>query len=612
MAASRERQFRRSVRKLLGNSRFVTVLLDDILLRIILVLVFLSLVSVGVLMARVWVTSPKGMTPVRRVTFLDMFRARRVDAQASRARAAGNVDQAASLWRKAMQLNPGDISVFRGSLENQQARGEVVFEQRSEILNEGRWYIGLIRTNQAAMILPLKVFQQMRLWGEILMQTGPLVGGLSAAIAPLRFEAMLHLDRLSEFQRELAALPQSVRDSVDLEPYRETAALLSGGSGALDARRRLLAYLTDPRHGSTAARALFAAGVAASDPLMARQGFLGLEERHTDELVDHARFWRLLMRSGLTAEAMQRADGPLPEVLTPQEAAQIGALLVELRQTDKARAFLEREIAKQPGFEEFWLPYLEIFSLSKDWHGLRSAALRMREVAADSPSLQSLSYVAEAEGAAGLNLKSDTDTALLRLKDFRIDSAVVAMQAVRGLHRIGRYSELDRILLPFQTLFATDAKFWGLLYDTGMALKSPEILLAASRGLEGIQPVAPADLNRIAVGYVSARREPEKAVEATKALLNRFPQSSVAKINHAQALLLNSQTAAAVRLLSEIEEAGLSVGEKTTYWFAMAEASYQRGDMGKARQLLDRVATNSLFPVQIEWISGVRAGMKKP
>src|SRR2546426_5575062 len=79
------------------------------------VLLFLPLLALFVL--RIWTVSPRGFTPIIKVSVLELLQARSLKRSALRAMSGNRYEDALSSWRISVANNPAEPELLRGYLK---------------------------------------------------------------------------------------------------------------------------------------------------------------------------------------------------------------------------------------------------------------------------------------------------------------------------------------------------------------------------------------------------------------------------------------------------------------------------------------------------------------
>ncbi len=606
MRTSQERRIRRTFRKWLGKSRLVTVLLEDAWFRLILLISFLGVVVSLVLTSPIWITTPKGLSPTRRISALDMIIAHRLHDRAKAEATAGEINTAANTWHMARQRNPGNLAMLRESTLNFLAMGDSLFENRAEALALAAWLVGVSQTNHADVVLAARVYETYKAPEQILAITEPKLLRESEDLAAPRFVALIRLGRLSQLREELAALPAPVKKRRDTQLFEDALSLFSKRSDAPVSRERLKAASRDPEQSALAMRLLFRGSVAMEDLNTAMESLRHLVETKRNELQDHLLLWRLASKLGASLESLNIVDENVPNPLTATEAFQLISTLANLNRVELASQALRRELPKHPKSIELWMIQAEVLARTKEWHPLIAAALQLREQFAESRDATALSHLMELQGFTELKMPAEAQSSLYHLKQIPLGNTSLALYMAQVLRQLGAYATIEQVLKPFQADLDRNPEFWSLLFDAGFATKSTELVLEASNRALELEPDRPEAINRRAVALIVARESPQEALRLTERLKSLYPGFPGATINLVQALLLNARHEEAARLLNGIEPRALSTAESNPFWLAAAELALLQNEPQKWGQYLGRIRVDDLFPKQARWLDEAR------
>ena len=606
MRTHKERQFKRTARKWLGSSPTVTVILEDRWLRLVLLLCLLALCYAVVLTPDYWITTPKGMMPVRKISFLDMIAARQMNDRAQAQATAGNPRTAASTWRMARQRNPGNLAVLRGSTRNLLTMQDSLFENRIEALALAAWLVGASQTNYSDVVLAMRVFETFNAPEQIVLGTDPKPLREAQDLVATRFGALLRLGMAPQIREELKALPAPVKSNPDTQLFQSALSVLLDAPDAGVARDRLVAARQIPRDAALATRLWYRASLHQGDVTAAKDALRQLVEARRNELQDHLMLWRLLLKKGDPIGAAKLADEKVPNPLTGAEAFHLASTLAEVGRVDLATQVLQREIPKHIQSLRLWILQAEILARAKDWHALRAKAIQMRESLAQNRDATALSFLFEAQGCHELGITRDVVTSLGQMRQLPMTDPSLALYAGRMLQQIGAFEMVQAVLKPLQGKLEQNPEFWNLIFDAGFSAKSSGELLAAGRRAWELEPDKPEAMNRYAAALIVVREQPEKLLVITRLLKAQFPKATGATLNLAQALIFNSRLQEAAQLLREIDDRHLTGAERNPYWLASTELAILQNDAAKATQCLSRLQTDDLFPEQAKWLEEAR------
>ena len=599
MKTSSERRVRRNVRKLLGNSRLVTVLLDDGLLRLVLFIGIAVAASAAVLLAPVWITVPRGVQPAPRLSLWNLLAAKRLNYSAGLATGGGVPEHSGSLLRQACERNPGSIEAHQNLAAHYLQLGMVSEELRGEARSKAVWLIRLDAKHEKSLVLAAQVLDLLRLRPVLLDETAKLPKPWPHEITRLRLSALLSLDLRAEFLREAAGLTSKERGQLPFKAYLAAAEVLGGSKNAASALEELRQPTSDPALAKETLKLWFWSALGIGDVDSARLALRKLVERQADETLDHVRLWRSMAQLNRASEAAELLSERFPDPVLLSEAILTAEVMVVLRNDVRALQFLDHALIRWPQGFQLWALQWDILDRLEDPHALRASALKARELAAENGNIQAVSYLMEAKANLALRLQKESENALARSKEFKLDDPDAAIASARVLLSLKRFSDVEPTLIPFKKNLDRVARYWLVLNDLGAATKSTPLLLQSARALTGLDSNSLDFGVKLASALVFNREEPTRALDATGALRAKGVDSAFLKILHAQALLLNKRRDEADALLGSVPPGKLTSLEEANYRLARALAA---SDRRKGADWISRLSASDLFPEQIAWL----------
>src|SRR5262249_24122557 len=139
--------------------------------------------------------------------------------------------------------------------------------------------------------------------------------------------------------------------------------------------------------------------------------------------------------------------------------------------------------------------------------------------------------------------------------------------------------------------------------------KEPKLIAKAAAAGYRLQPGNIACANNYAATLLVNRDRSEEAVSLTLQILERFPESNAAKINHALALLLNQRSAEGEALLKSVGPEKLSGPEVNSFYLGWFELACNQQHYDQAWDASDRIVAKYLFPNQLKWMEQMRQRM---
>jgi predicted Zn-dependent protease len=393
----------------------------------------------------------------------------------------------------------------------------------------------------------------------------------------------------------------------DLELYH--AAYQAGWgppSTAGEGQRRLAAALANPEQAVLANRLQLFVCARLNDADRYVASLQRLEQAQSDTLLEHVVYWQLLSALGRQEEArtLLRAF-PRPPT-SAAEALRLAEIQAALGLREEARQLLEQCTPEFGNAQEIWLRRATLLQEDRRWEDLRNMALQLRQHPKMRDALTGYSYYLEGCAELGLDRPAAADRVFRIVARNPIENRVLALSTARSLLKLG-YAEVARdLLLPLEKDFGERADYWRELLGAAYQLKEPDLMAKAAAAGYRLQPENVVCANNYAATLLVHRDRAEQAVSLTLQILNRFPDSNAAKINHALALLLNLRGAEAEAVLKSVVLEKLSAEEANSFYLGWFELACNQQHYDQAWEASDRITPKRLFPNQLKWLEEMR------
>ncbi|MCB1125598.1 MAG: hypothetical protein KDM81_03810, partial [Verrucomicrobiae bacterium] len=342
-----------------------------------------------------------------------------------------------------------------------------------------------------------------------------------------------------------------------------------------------------------------------------------LEGFQGDRMADHVDYWTMLREADRQKEALELARNHPTPPRNALEVAQYGLALSKLGDTAAARRLLERygpTLGDGPAVfcMPLWALLGDLYIGQKAWPELARMGRDIRALPEGNATMGGFGWFVE--GRATVELGDRTSAAAM------FDAAIregfvtppVAMEVAAVMLQQGYPDQAQRLLLPLDEVLGGRVRYWELLFEAAYALRKDEALVFKSamkaRALE------PDNLVRrlnYAVALLITRQRPDEAVGLTLEYLKANPDSPMARLNHAQALAMVGRGAEAAQIMAGVP-LPTSPAALTARALVDLEIALARQDDAAAREALERINDKYLFPVQIEWMAGVRHRLAGP
>ena len=293
------------------------------------------------------------------------------------------------------------------------------------------------------------------------------------------------------------------------------------------------------------------------------------------------------------------------------EAASVGTLvadgLLKVNYPQYARPVLEQLEAGKEDDDEYWEL---VFRAAHDLKGNLRLLLRrcsQTPVWKTWPSCSRASPANRRRGRTSFALawagrRTFAEIAFRKASQATYEAASVGTLVADGLLKVNYPQYARPVLEQLEAGKEDDDEYWELVFRAAHDLKDAEWLLKAAKKAYTKDPRDVVVANRYAAALMANRAEPDEAVHLTLRILNSYPRSNTAAINHALALLLNKRTSEARAELRQIVPAMLSPHETPAYYLALFEACMNEQAYSEARDCLEKIPVSQLFPPQRRWL----------
>ncbi len=560
---------------------------------------------------RLWRVTPRGFIPEIRISGFDALEAR-MESRAARACWVRHDDSGAlNHWRASVNANPADPIALR---ELVRTEGHLPQRNRAALDRLGgevQWLLRLTATNRADLDLAVQVLDSLH--AEELL--GAVLAADRADRSPFqrRERAKWHLrsGRFDAFEAEartLTALDTASDSSWPLYWLAWIAGtdLSDRGAEALRSLREEEASNTEsgPASDSTRTHLIclrleYVVSMHRQDPHAVRIALSRLREARGDTPVDHARFWNLLANLGREDEARTLAQSFADPPVTVDELEWIGASLVRLGLTNEAVDSYRRWCERPEGRGRIWVTLGSLLVRLERWREAGDLAGQMR-----SHPTEVVSWIGYSHYLDGLSLLANgqTNAALgtLRrmLEPSRFDPGALVTVGSDLIHR-GFPEITAELLLRHESGASESVRYWQTLVQAALVLQDSSLLLQAAQREWDLKPESLDATNDLAVALLINEREPERARELTRRVLELDPGSSSALIHHSLALLGTGQVRAARPLLESVDLDSLTPRQRHALAYARVLLGSQSGRPVEVAREMQFLRPAWLFPGQI-------------
>jgi tetratricopeptide (TPR) repeat protein len=613
-AADSSARIRRRVRtkgkripRVVRTNYFLHILFYDGRFRWALIATLLVFFALGLLVPRIWITSPDDYSPQIKVRGLDLLQSWALRRSAEREAAAGRIPSAIQAWVSASANNAADPQNLRGLLR----------ALASQPLPDRAWLgagqqsaanlLRLAHTNLADLELAVRFHQRYDQHDWVSARLSDPGMPTSPALTAAQLWAHFQSGQMQKFDALWRQRGETVAGRPESALYHAAWQAGWGPTGESNAGKASLEEaLKDPALRPLALSLLLRVHNKNLDLASYERRLAELADLHADTLKDNLTHWLLLDLSGQHERAVMlaRAETTLPQ--SAGEAEQLLAAWMRLGLYDEGVDFIRKQMPAFAQSPAIWVRAGHLLITGKRWDDLRILALELRSNFRLKAVLGSYSLFLEGVANHGLGRQQEAEENFNEFaKELPRDPAVTFQAAVQ-LTRLGYPGPAAVVLHQLEKVAGNDLTFWRQLQLTAFEGRQAEQLLAASEKVHQLHP-DDASATNLAAALMMMRERPSEAVQLTLQVYTHAPQSRMARVNHALALVQNGRVEEGEQLLKTVSPQDLTDSARSMLQFVWFQCHLRAGRTAEARAAAELIDVRHLFPPQVQWLQQARA-----
>lgn len=571
--------------------------------RAAIVLLVLFLVFLGFFLPKIYTSTPEGITPVYKISGLDMVQAWSLARTARSLAARGSYDEAALAWRSAVQNNPGDPRYVEGLVRlvlNYPAK-------KSEFLKLGAshalWHLQLTQTNDVSLELAAGLFAKYSLDDYATGLLSTRATNLTPTLAAIYLKSLFHLNRMDQFGGVWATYSNALSGDVEMQVVRAAWQSGWGPPGQITQGRKDLENARNtPATRNLANQLTLPIADSLSDVEAYERALASLVDNHADRVRDHVKHWRLLQMAGKSAKAAELARGFSRPPETPIDAREMAESLVAMGDSEYAAKFLDQFLPAFAFRPDLWEQLGDLLISLKQWPELRELAVRMRQNQLLREDLAGYAWFLEGLSNLRLERREAALEAFNRAVQFPTTNPLLSFKVARQLPALGYPVLATRLLAAVEKSYGNQAMYWFTVVGAAYEARQFDVMReAAARGYQ-LNTNEPIFISNYAAMLLMERTNASLAVELTLRALAGRPKDIGMQINHAQALILNNRLEDAEELLGSIK-----IDDVDSYLITERNMAYfdlyaKRRDKPKALVAFRGIEPRFLFLPQLRWL----------
>ena len=603
----RVRKRGRRIPRAVQTNYLLHILFYDARFRWALIAAGLVFLAVGLLLPKIWITSPEDYFPTIKVRGLDLLQAWSLRRTAVRDEAEGHPKEALQAWVAAVANNPADPASQRGLLHSLASQSPV---DRAWLFSGQQASSSLLRlthTNLADLELAVRFhshYDQHEWIASHLTDTNaPATPTLTAAL----LRALFLGGQMQKFGLVWQQRGAAVAEVPEAALYHAAWQSAWGPAGeATTGKNRLEAALAEPALRPLALSLLLRVHYKTMELAAYERRLAELADLHGDTMRDNINHWLLLDLSGQRARAITLAQSETALPQTPAEAELLLAAWMRLGLYDEGTDFARKQLPVFSQSPAVWVRLGQLLIAGKRWDDLRSTALELRQNLRLGPQLGNYAMFLEGVANHGLGRRPQAEEAFTEFAQELPKDPVITFQAAVTLGRLGYPQPAAVVLHQLEAVAGNDLTFWRQLQLTAYEARQAEQLLAASEKVYQLQPDDSSATN-FAAALMMLRERASEAAQLTLQVYQHAPQSRLARVNHALALVQNGRLEEGEQLLKTVSPEDLSDSARSVLQFVWFQCHRQAGRTTAARAAADLIDVRHLFPPQVQWLEQARA-----
>ncbi|MBN8248134.1 MAG: hypothetical protein J0L84_11905 [Verrucomicrobia bacterium] len=579
---------------------------------ILFVMGFLVLAG-GLMLVKMFRSTPKGFRPEVRISALDKIQAASLARGARAESEAGHLSEAVLGWQAAISNDPGDPELRRGLLKTLLGPDEPPSRYYPLGAAHAFFLLRLTETNQSDLNLASRLLSRLEQDPYVLALLQPVEDRLTPEQASSYLKALFHLQSMEQFGVAWTRYSNAVAGDRDLALY--IAAWQAGWGPPATLRpalETLAAATTNAPTANTARRLTLAVATSRSDIGGFEAALTGLADARADRISDHLAHWRLLSKIGRRERAVELARAFATPPQTPGEAVALAEVQYGLGLQDAAITLLENQLPVFNFSPEIWQRLGDFLVQKERWNDLRALAIRVRTSSRVPLTQSGLTWFWEGLAEARMNRPEAAREAMGRAVEYPPAEPMIAFRMAAGMQQAGFPNDAAKLLQHLESEFGGKPAYWLQLVVAAHESRQFDVMqMAAERGY-ALATNNPVFINNYAACLLIQRTNAPLAIELTLRRLTASPADPGANLNHALALLQNGRLEDAGRILDRMARQELTASNRSILEFARFELEMMRGNKEAALQAYRNIDLQHLMTPQVRWLENAYERLNRP
>ena len=558
--------------------------------------------ALGVILPKIWISSPPHLDEPIRVSILDLVQSRALKNSAQALLKEGKMPEAVSAWTEAIANNRADVEAIRSLLETLASDPKPSRKYLGLSYGHASFLLKLTQTNRMDMALSSRILLAYGLYPQVIKWVSASPSESEPESVENRLVALFETDQMEEFGRIWAS--DSHRLSTRSLASLYGAAWTAGWGPRADAREARAVVEKAAAAGNQRGRAL-----QLLLPLHYSRLDLGSYESTLSQLetitearvIDSVRLWILLDQTGNRTRAIKLAGGYSVQAETGAEAELLIQTWRRLGLTSLALEFARKQTTEFDYYPGLWTALASLLIEAKSWDELQRMATSVRN---GGLNIGSTAWVSFLEGLVDhhQNRAASATNQFFASATNAFSNPLLGFSSATTMRQLGYPTPATLLLQNLQGQFTNNLIFWASLQSAAYEGRNADAILEASEQLHLLQPTHAIAANNFAAALLTQRVRLDDTLKITRNLFAQYPDTAAVRINQASALIRNRRLDEALPVLQGLKALTMSESEQTFAQLAWFEYHDARESIDEALTVADQIEKHFLFEGQKVWL----------
>lgn len=557
---------------------------------------------VGVILPKIWISSPPHLEEPIRVSILDLVQNRVLKHSAQALLKEGKMSEAVGAWTAAIANNRADVQAYRSLPEILAEDPKPSRKYLGLAYGHSSFLLKLTQTNRMDVALSSRILLAYGLYPQVIKWVSASPSESEPESVENRLVALFETDQMEEFGRIWASDSRRLSTRSLASLY---AAAWAAGWGpravAGEARADVEKAAAAGNKRRQALQLLLTLHYSRLDIVSYESTLSQLETIAEARVIDSVRLWILLDQSGHRTRAIELAGGYSVQAETGAEAELLIQTWRRLGLTSLALEYARKQVANFDYCPGLWTAFASLLIEAKNWDELQRMATSVREGGLN------IGYTAWVSFLEGLvdhyqNRATSATNQFFASATNAFSNPLLGFSSAATMRQLGYPTPATLLLQNLQGQFTNSLIFWASLQSAAYEGRNADAILEASEQLYLLQPTYAIAANNFAVALLTQRVRLDDTLEITQNLFAQYPDSAAVRINQASALIRSRRLDEALPVLQGLKALTMGESEQSFAQLAWFEYHDARESIDEALTVADQIEKRFLFEGQKVWL----------